>query len=60
MNKQIIDLFKERLEKGNKYYNKELDVLDGRDWNQEALEEALDLAVYIIAQLLKIKKEVKK
>ena len=56
MNKEIIDLFKERLEKGNEYYKKELDVFDGRDWSQEALEEALDLTVYIIALLLKIKK----
>ena len=60
MNKEIIDLFKERLEKGNKDYKKELDVFDGRDWTQEALEEALDLTVYIIAKLLEIKKKRRK
>ena len=39
MNKEIIKLIKQRLEKGKKEYGQEVDVFDGRDWEQEALEE---------------------
>lgn len=57
MNKEIIEAIKERLEHGKKEYPEELDVNDGRDWVQESLEEALDLAVYITAKLLQIQKD---
>ena len=54
MNKEIVRLIEERLEKGKREYADELDPWDGRDWPKEALEEALDLAIYIIAELIKI------
>tara|TARA_Y100000004_G_C8913938_1_gene412178 strand:- start:462 stop:662 length:201 start_codon:yes stop_codon:yes gene_type:complete len=57
LNKEIIEAIKERLEHGKKEYPEELDVNDGRDWIQESLEEALDLAVYITAKLLQIQKD---
>lgn len=57
MNKEIVEAIKERLEHGKKEYPEELDVNDGRDWIQESLEEALDLAVYITAKLLQIQKD---
>ena len=56
MNKQIVKLIEQRLEKGKKEYNEELNVNDGRDWLQEALEEQLDGMVYITAKLLQLKK----
>ena len=55
MNKEIIKLIEQRLEKGKKEYNEELDVNDGRNWLQEALEEQLDGMVYIAAKLLQLK-----
>lgn len=54
-NKHIISLIEERLEKGKREYNEELDVHDGRDWMQETLEELLDACVYLSAQIIKIK-----
>lgn len=54
MNKEIVEKIAERLEYGKREYSEELDVNDGRDWVQEALEEALDLAVYVAAKLLQI------
>ena len=53
MNKEIIQLIKERLEKGKSEYGGEVDIFDGRDWEKEALEELLDSIVYIAAALLK-------
>ena len=52
MNKEIVDAIRERLEMGKKEYPEELDVQDGRDWVKEALEEALDLSIYITAKLM--------
>ena len=54
MNKEIVRRIEERLEKGKREYADQLDPWDGRDWPKEALEEALDLAIYIIAELIKI------
>jgi len=59
LNKEIIDAIKERLEHGKKEYPEELDINDGREWVQEALEEALDLTVYITAKLMQIKQDKK-
>lgn len=50
--KQLID---ERLEKGMKQYGHGLKQNSGYDWVQEALEESLDLAVYISAKLIEVK-----
>jgi len=54
MNKQILDLIEQRLDKGKKRYGKENISSDGRDFVQEALEEALDCAVYLAAHLIEI------
>ena len=54
MNLRILDLIGKRLEKGKKRYNKENISSDGRDFVQEALEEALDCAVYLAAHLIEI------
>lgn len=51
--RRIVDLIADRLEHGRKQYG-DLDLArDKRDWNQEALEEALDLAVYLAIALIK-------
>tara|TARA_B100000519_G_C13885877_1_gene270485 strand:+ start:176 stop:373 length:198 start_codon:yes stop_codon:yes gene_type:complete len=55
-NKEIVALIENRLEKGKREYNQEVDVFDGRDWITEALEELLDACVYLSSQLLLIKK----
>ena len=55
MNKKILNLIEQRLAKGEKRYGKENISSDGRDFVQEALEEALDCAVYLAAKLIEIK-----
>ena len=57
MNKEIIKLIKDRLEKGKREYEEELNPFDGRDWIDETLEEVADALVYITAKLIQIKKE---
>jgi len=52
-------MLEERLEKGKREYNEELDIHDGRDWVEEALEEVLDGLVYLTAKLLQIKEREK-
>jgi len=60
MNDRILKLIKERLRVGEKKYGNENVVSDDRDFLQEALEEALDLSVYISARLIEIKQKEKK
>ena len=55
MNIKILDLIEERLLIGERKYGNENVVNDGRDFIQEALEEALDCAVYLAAKLIEIK-----
>mgnify|MGYP003140222211 CR=1 FL=1 len=55
MNKKIIKLIEERIEKGKRKYADEIDPHDGREWIQEAIEEALDLSVYLATELIRIK-----
>ena len=55
MNIKILDLIEERLIIGERKYGNENLVNDGRDFVQEALEEALDCAVYLAAKLIEIK-----
>ena len=57
MNNQIVKLIKKRLVKGEKRYGKENIVSDGRDFVEEALEEALDCAVYLAGHLIEIKEK---
>ena len=45
----------ERLVKGKKAYGHGLLQNSGYDWVQEALEEALDLSIYLSAKLIEIK-----
>jgi len=53
---EIVSLIKDRLYMaGADKYKPEMDVHDGRNWMQESLEEALDLAVYLAAKLIEIK-----
>ena len=49
----------ERLEIGYKRYGKTVDEIigDGRDFEQEALEEILDCCVYILARILEIREK---
>ena len=54
-NDQIKALIAERMEKGRKAYGHGLMQNSGYDWVQEALEEALDLAIYVSAKLIEIK-----
>ena len=55
MNTKILDLIEERLIIGERKYGNENVIDDGRDIIQEALEEALDCAVYLAAKLIEIK-----
>ena len=55
MNIEILDLIEERLIIGERKYGSENVINDGRDFIQEALEEALDCAVYLAAKLIEIK-----
>ena len=52
INEEVMALIKERLEKGAYKYGGGIRVSDHRDWLQEALEEILDFAVYIAAQII--------
>ena len=54
MNTKILDLIEERLIIGERKYGNENVIDDGRDFVQEALEEALDCAVYLAAHLIEM------
>ena len=54
MNKKILNLIEERLLVGERRYGHENVANDGRDFEKEALEEALDCAVYLAAKLIEI------
>lgn len=54
-NNEIIDLIMDRMEKGRATYGHGLQPNDGHDWVQEALEEALDLSIYLSTKLIQIK-----
>ena len=55
MNKKVIELIEERIDKGKRKYKSEIDPHDGREWVQEALEEALDMTVYLAIEMIRIK-----
>ena len=55
MNIEILNLIEERLIIGERKYGNENVINDGRDFIQEALEEALDCAVYLAAKLIELK-----
>jgi len=54
-NEEIKSLIAERMEKGRKEYGHGLLQNSGYDWLQEALEEALDLSIYLSAKLIELK-----
>ena len=56
MNNDILDLIGKRLIKGEKKYGHENVASDGRDFEKEALEEALDCAVYLAAKIVENRK----
>ena len=47
MNDEIIKLIAERIEKGKEKYPDEIPESDDRNFLQEAIEEALDMSVYL-------------
>ena len=55
MNKDVIQLIADRIEKGKKEYPDEINPHDGRDWEKETLEELLDACVYLATAILKRK-----
>jgi len=57
LNPEILRLIESRMEKGRKQYGHGLLQGSGYDWVQEALEEALDLSIYVAARLVEIKKK---
>ena len=59
MNRKILRLVEDRLLVGEKKYGHENVVNDGRDFIKEALEESLDLAVYVAAKLIEIEEKEK-
>ena len=59
MNLRILDLIGQRLAKGEKRYGKENIASDGRDFIQEALEEALDCAVYLAGHIIELQEKTK-
>jgi len=59
MNNQIVKLIKKRLVVGEERYGKQNIASDGRDFVQEALEEALDCSVYLAGQLIEIQEKLK-
>lgn len=50
-------LLSERRKVGRNTYGKGLDHNEDRDWNQMALEEALDLAQYLAAENLCLREQ---
>ena len=55
MNTEILALITERMAKGREHYGHGLLKDSGYDWVHEALEEALDLAIYVSARLVELK-----
>jgi len=55
-NKEILEMIAERLVFGKKEHGEEVPIDDTRDHLQDSLEEALDLAVYLAAKIIEIKR----
>ena len=54
-NKDILEEIEKRLEDGARKYGEKIQLDDARSFKQEALEEAIDLAVYLIVSLWRLK-----
>jgi len=59
VNKEIVELVAERIEKGKETYPHTIPKEDERYFLHEALEEALDMCVYLAGEILRMK-EIKK
>jgi len=59
LNEDILELIKERMAKGREHYGHGLLEDSGLNWVKEALEEALDLAIYVAARLVEVDKNSK-
>jgi len=55
INTDIINKIQDRMKVGAKKYGQTIYVDDKRDFLQEALEEALDMSVYLAGELIKLK-----
>ena len=60
MNDEILKLVAERIEKGKEKYPDEIPDSDDRDFLQQALEEVLDMSVYLSGEILRLKRWKKK
>jgi len=58
VNKEVVDLVKNRVELGQKRYGGNIPLNDGRDMIKESLEEILDSCVYIATELIKLRERV--
>ena len=56
LNDEIIEMVIKRLNHGAEKYGEHIMVSDKRNFIEEALEEALDMIVYLTASLLRLKK----
>ena len=54
-NEYLLDEIRTRLEKGAKKYGEKILLDDSRNFRQEALEEAIDMAVYLIVSLWRLR-----
>ena len=59
INEEVLNLIKNRLDRGAKKYGEEILVTDKRDFTVESLEEILDACVYLACKLIQLK-ELKK
>ena len=55
LNKEIIELVKNKLDFGQKKYGSDVTLMDKRDWGEEGLEEAIDMIVYLVAELIRMR-----
>jgi hypothetical protein len=54
-NRYILEEIEKRLEDGAKKYGEKIHLDDPRNFKQEALEEAIDMCVYLIVSLWRLK-----
>lgn len=59
INEEVLNLIKNRLDKGAKKYGEEILVTDKRDFIVESLEEILDTCVYLACKLIQLKENEK-
>tara|TARA_R100000152_G_C6753757_1_gene177514 strand:+ start:184 stop:393 length:210 start_codon:yes stop_codon:yes gene_type:complete len=57
-NRDILREIEKRLEDGARKYGEKIHLDDSRNFKQEALEEAIDMCVYLIVSLWRLKNNV--